>query len=278
MQTTENPKPFLRWAGGKRWLIKHINGVEKEKFNNYYEPFLGGGSIFFHLNNFQNASLSDLNPDLITTYQCIRDNLEELLFRLNTFVNSESEYYRIRESCVHSPIDIAAKFLFLNKTSFNGIYRVNRNGKFNVPYGFRKNIVHLFDYDNLRRVSQKLQDVSIECQDFQTVIAKAQKGDLVFLDPPYTVAHENNGFIEYNQKIFSLDDQRRLADLVRDLNKRGVSFILTNAKHKAILEIYKNTVPPVELSRSSTIGGAGARRESFKEYLFSNCIGDSHHE
>lgn len=265
-------KPFLRWAGGKRWLIRHIESIKEMKINNYFEPFLGGGSIFFNFENYENAYLSDLNCELIETYKCLRDDVEKVIKKLNSYSNEEELYYKIRKIRYDNEFDRAAKFIFLNKTSYNGIYRVNRQGEFNVPYGFRKKDIDLVDSDNLRRVSRKLQNVNIDCLDFSQIENKINKGDFIFLDPPYTVAHENNGFIQYNQKIFSVEDQVRLSKLVETIKEKEAFYILTNAKHKAILEIYKNIDDPIVLTRSSTIGGNGARREGFNEYIFSNCL------
>lgn len=270
-KTIDNSKPFLRWAGGKRWLIKHIESIKKLKIKTYYEPFLGGGSVFFNIDNYKNAHLSDLNSELIDTYSCLRDNLEDVVAKLKTFKNTEFQYYKIRETQFEDIVDKSAKFIFLNKTSFNGIYRVNQKGEFNVPYGFRNNI-DIVDIENLKKVSLKLQNTVLKCQDFEAISKNIKKGDFVFLDPPYTVAHENNGFIQYNQKIFSLEDQIRLSKFVETIKEKEAFYILTNAKHKAIQEIYNNIDNPIVLTRSSTVGGIGARREGFKEYIFSNCL------
>lgn len=268
----ESIRPFLRWAGGKRWLLKHITEIKKLEIDCYYEPFLGGASIFLNIDNYNKAILSDLNYDLIETYCSLRDDVKSVIEILEKFNNNEQEYYRIRNTNYDNPLDRAAKFIFLNKTSFNGIYRVNQKGQFNVPYGFRTNISDLVDKKNLELVSNKLKDVDIKCQDFFELSTTIKKGDFVFLDPPYTVAHENNGFIQYNQKIFSLDDQIRLSKLIEKIKEIGAYYILTNAKHDAILEIYKNIDNPIILSRNSTVGGIGARREIFNEYIFSNCL------
>jgi len=264
-------KPFLRWAGGKRWLSKHIESIPKLEINNYHEPFLGGGSVFFHLENYKTAYLSDLNSDLINAYNCIKKNPNEIILLLSDYKNTEDEYYKIRKTIFKSNIEEAAKFIYLNKTSFNGIYRVNKEGIFNVPYGFRKNI-DLIDKENLLVVSKKLKRTKILHQDFSKIEKNIQKSDLVFLDPPYTVAHENNGFIAYNQKIFSIEDQKKLSLLVEKIKDIGAYYIMTNAKHDAIKEIYKSIDQPIVLSRKSTVGGKGAKREIYNEYIFSNIL------
>ena len=262
--------PFLRWAGGKKWFLKYLTNLEGCHFNNYFEPFLGGGAVFFHLENYNNAYLSDLNPDLIETYICVRDQVENIISVLSTFENTEKKYYEIRSQKFERDYQRAAQFIYLNKTSFNSIYRVNRQGKYNVPYGFKKNL-DFTTPSNLRAAQVKLQNARINCGNFDQILQNINEGDLIFLDPPYTVAHENNGFIEYNQKLFSVDDQHNLSRLVEQIIDRGAFYILTNAKHKAIEEIYANIGRPTALTRSSTVGGIGARRETFKEYIFTNC-------
>lgn len=276
---TNNPKPFLRWAGGKRWFTKYLKELNEIQINNYFEPFLGGGSVFFNLENFNNAFLSDLNAELIETYEVLRDDPIQIIAFLKELQNNKEDYYRIRSYKFESQIQRAAQFIFLNQTSFNGIYRVNRKGEFNVPFGNR-NKKDIVEEENLLLVSKKLQDVTFTCGDFENSIENINNGDLVFLDPPYTVAHENNGFIQYNQKIFSLDDQYRLAEFVKKIVEKGAFYILTNAKHNAILEIYKDLGNPITLKRSSTIGGIGAKRgkEGFNEYIFSNCIYLNNHD
>jgi DNA adenine methylase len=265
----DKSEPFLRWAGGKGWLIKFINDYIPETFNNYHEPFLGGGAIFFHLAPSKKYYLSDLNEELINTYIQIRDNVDEVIIELKKHVNSETHYYQVRRTDPKSDLGRAVRFIYLNKTSFNGIYRVNSNGGYNVPYGFRKS-ADIVNGSCLLSVSLQLKKATLKTQDFGESLSKVKKGDLVFLDPPYTVAHENNGFISYNQKIFSLNDQKRLARWVEKINELGAYYILTNAKHKGIKEIYSQINEPMTVYRSSTIGGKGAQRGKINEYLFTN--------
>lgn len=264
-------EPFLRWAGGKRWLLKHIQQIGSIEYNDYHEIFLGGAAVFFSLEKYNKAFLSDLNSELIETYVCVKEDLNNVLDVLKSFRNTETQYYKIRKAVYEKDYERAAKFIYLNQTSFNGIYRVNRDGVFNVPYGFRPSTYDFINEENLISVSKKLQNVHLAVRDFKAIVNKAKPGDLVFLDPPYTVAHENNGFIAYNQKIFSLADQISLASIVEKLSEKGVYYILTNAKHGAIKKIYNKIAPPVSLTRSSRVGGTGARREDFGEYLFTNC-------
>jgi DNA adenine methylase len=265
-------KPFLRWTGSKNWLVKSdLSNYLPTNFNNYHECFLGGGAVFFSLNTEKEAFLYDINKDLIEVYTEIRDNVELIIKTLKKLRNSEEEYYRIRKSKALKPHTRAAKFIYLNKCSFNGTYRVNSSGGYNVPYGKRKN-VDIVCEDNLRKVSASLQNVTIKAVDFKETIKEIKKGDLVFLDPPYTVAHENNGFIEYNQKLFSWDDQEKLKDFTQAINDKGAYFILTNASHKSILELYKNTGKIFKKSRYSKVGGRNKTRGMYNELIICNTI------
>ena len=261
--------PFLRWAGGKKWLLKHIKPMMPSEFNDYYEPFLGGAAVFFNTRNNGKFHISDLNEDLITTYKEIRDNLDSVINHLRGFKNTLDDYYKIRSTKYNKPSERAAQFIYLNKTSFNGIYRVNSTGGYNVPYGYRENI-DIVDENNLRNCCTKLQDVTISCNDFDLTLSDVKEGDFCFIDPPYTTAHENNGFIAYNQKLFSIEDQYRLAERLRVINNIGAKYIVTNAFHTSIAKIYENTGDLHKIERMSTIGGRGAKREVIHEYVIKN--------
>lgn len=262
-------KPILRWAGGKSWFLKHLPAlVEDLTFKNYHEPFFGGGAVYFFLNPPNCAHLSDLNPALIETYRAIRDDVGLVIKSLKRFSNTESDYYQIRKTIYTSSHERAAQFIYLNQTSFNGIHRVNREGNFNVPYGFRKK--NFLDEVALRAVSKNLQSATLNHGDFYEGLDVIQAQDLVFLDPPYTVSHNNNGFIEYNEKIFSLDDQKRLSIYIDKLKEKGAYYILTNAAHETIIEIFDKGDTKLELSRASLIGGRNAKRGQTTEYIFTN--------
>lgn len=268
-------KPFLRWAGGKTWLLKDIYNYLPERFNNYYEPFLGGGSVYIHLKSIgkiQNeAFLSDRNTDLINAYNAIKYNSFELIRILKEYKNEKEFYYFLRDQKYSNDIQKAAQFIFLNRTSFNGVYRVNLKGEYNVPYGFKDYKV-LFDFDNLLKLMDIFKDASFTSCDFEETLEKVQKGDLVFLDPPYTVAHENNGFIKYNQKIFAWEDQERLAEYIELIKAKQAYFILTNAVHFNINNLFQKVGSKHILNRYSVVGGKGAKREEISEYIFTNCI------
>ena len=264
-------KPFLRWAGGKTWFKKHIaDFLPVNGYNQYHEPFLGGAAIFFHLQH-SPAFLSDLNLDLIETYIEIRDNVEEVISHLKQFKNTKEFYYKVRSSKYRSKSKQAAKFIYLNQTSFNGIYRVNLKGEYNVPYGYRTK--DFFEPENLRQVSIALKDASINHCGFTQTINNIQENDLVFLDPPYTVAHNDNGFIKYNAKLFDLEKQHELSRYIDEVKERGAYYILTNAAHTVVDEIFtKESDSKIGLSRASLIGGKKAKRGTYKEFIFTNTI------
>lgn len=262
-------EPFLRWAGGKTWLVPYLdNLIHNLEYRNYYEPFLGGAAIFFSLTPPKHAYLSDVNAELIETYIAVRDMPEDVINILSTYPNNESAYYRIRDLEPTETVERAARFLYLNQTSYNGLFRVNNHGKYNVPYGFRKNIS--YDYDRIRAASRKLQKVKLSCEDFSAKKYRIKQGDLVFLDPPYTVSHNQNGFISYNQKLFSLDDQYRLSQYIDYIKRKGAYYILTNAAHETILEIFDKGDRVITLNRNSLIGGKNAQRGKTSEYIFTN--------
>ncbi|MBW7996449.1 MAG: Dam family site-specific DNA-(adenine-N6)-methyltransferase [Candidatus Glassbacteria bacterium] len=264
-------KPILRWAGGKTWLVPKIGELLPANFGDYYEPFLGGGAVYFNVEICGNPFLSDTNGQLINAYKVIRDRFEDLCKQLGKYNNTKEEYYEVREKNYTDCVNRAAQFMYLNRTCFNGIYRVNKMGKFNVPYGFKEYKI-LFDFRKLKQISSKLRKAKLATCDFEETNTTLKKGDLVFLDPPYTVAARNNGFLKYNEKIFSWEDQRRLAKYVDMLKRKDIFFILTNAKHESIFNLFGSICEPISVSRHSVIGGLKAKRGLVEEYVFTNCL------
>lgn len=266
-------KPFLRWAGGKQWFIPELERFLPKEFGNYHEPFLGGGSIFIHLKSKglikHKSYLYDLNGDLINSYNIIKTDIHSLLRKLDEHQNDSEYYYEMRAKKLKSALSKASQFIFLNRTSFNGIYRVNLKGEYNVPFG-DKVYSTLFDKENFLQLSNLFQEAIFKTQDFNDSLNKIKEGDFVFLDPPYTVQHEMNGFVKYNQKIFSWEDQERLKLFVDELIKRNAKFILTNAAHNSIEQLYKGCGEKYKLSRHSVIGGSNAQRGKFNELVFSS--------
>lgn len=271
-------EPFVRWAGGKTWLIPHIPSIIGNlPIEHYHEPFLGGGAIYFSMEHTKKSYLSDANSQLINAYIQVRDNPEELIEFFMQIPNTEDDYYRIRaEITGDNTAENAARFLYLNQTSYNGLYRVNREGRYNVPYGFRARWV--YDPERIRLASLRLQNTRISTGDFEVNKYRVKENDLVFLDPPYTVSHNNNGFIAYNQKLFSLEDQQRLKRFIEYIKAKGAFYILTNAAHETIREIFLTQGDRiVELQRNSLIGGRNATRAAISEYIFTN-IPEVNHE
>ena len=266
----ERIKPFLRWAGGKTWFIDHLEALlDGQHFANYYEPFLGGGSIFFSLSvTDAAATLSDANTELIDTYISIRDNVEEVIQYFATYENTSDFYYKLREKEPTDPFERAARFIYLNHTSYNGLYRVNRKGKYNVPFGKRKS--DTIDIEEIRKASRALAGANLLSGDFENRGDVIHEGTLVFLDPPYTVSHNDNGFVQYNQSIFSIEDQARLARYIQFIMDRGAYFILMNAAHNAIREIFADCGRSMLVERQSLIGGKNAKRGLTSELVFTN--------
>jgi len=263
-------KPFLRWAGGKKWLLKELDKfVDMKNYNSYHEPFVGGGAVYFHLSP-QIARISDSNKELIDTYEVIKNNPEEVINHIKSFERSKEFYYLIRNKKYSTESEEAARFIYLNQMSFNGLYRVNQQGEYNVPYGYREKFQ--FDYDNLLRVSLLLKNTQITHQDFKESIADIKANDLVFLDPPYTVTHNSNGFIHYNKKLFSLADQYNLSYAINTIKSIGAYYILTNAAHQTIREIFDNGDKMYEIDRASLIGGKNAKRGNYAELILTNII------
>jgi DNA adenine methylase len=259
-------EPFLKWAGGKRWLTSKIDTLIPVDFeyNGYFEPFLGSGAMFFHLRP-QDGFLSDLNPELINAYLIIRDNwadLQEILLKYDRNHNMEF-YYEIRETKPKSPLMKAARFIYLNRTCWNGLYRVNLRGKFNVPIGTKTRV--LLDTDNFQEASNLLNLMDINACDFEVTIDKADQGDFVFIDPPYTVKHNLNGFLKYNEKIFSWEDQIRLRKSISKAIDRGARILILNADHRSIKDLYKGIGTMSSLKRASVIAGKSDARGTFNE-------------
>lgn len=266
-------EPFLRWAGGKTWLVAHLRDIiGTTNISHYHEPFLGGGAVFFNTEHGLRSYLSDVNEELINTYICVRDNPEAVIQIILTFNNTEEDYYRIRRLAPADDIEKAARFIFLNQTSYNGLYRVNKQGEYNVPFGDRQ--YWQFDAEKIRIASCKLRNTNIRSCDFEENKYRIQSHDLVFLDPPYTVSHNNNGFIKYNRNLFSLEDQRRLSNYINYVKRKDAYYIayyiLTNAAHQVIAEIFEKGDRRLDLQRPSLIGGKQAKREPVTEYVFTN--------
>ncbi|MBK6956160.1 MAG: Dam family site-specific DNA-(adenine-N6)-methyltransferase [Dermatophilaceae bacterium] len=262
------PRPFLRWAGSKRSLLPHVVPLLPPTYERYFEPFLGSGSLFFLLRP-EIAAINDLNTDLISTFRAVRDGPAAVHAEYGKFnVLDRDQYYQIRDSdAPTNRFARAARFIYLNRACWNGLYRVNQNGHFNVPYGAPKTASPL-DLDNLRECSNTLRRrVTITGSDFADSFKAAGSGDLVYLDPPYVTTHNQNGFLDYNRRIFSWTDQVRLADQAREAVERGAWVIVSNANHEDVRLLYRDFQHTVITRRSTLASNAGARTQ-VSESLF----------
>ena len=261
--------PFLKWAGGKRWLADSYTHLLPNNFACYYEVFLGSGAIYFSLRP-EKAVLSDANKELIECYCAIREDWEAVvaLLAIHQQKHSVKHYYQIRNSKPRTLATRAARFIYLNRTCWNGLYRVNLEGKFNVPIGTKKNV--LLNSDNFECLSQLLRDTELLASDFEAIIDLAKAGDFIFADPPYTVRHNLNGFVKYNEKIFHWDDQVRLRDSLVRASNRGCQIFLTNANHPSITGLYKKHFNITTLERSSVIAANSSNRGKYEELVIRN--------
>lgn len=262
----QNVKPFLKWVGGKRWFISNHADLIPEKFNRYIEPFLGSGAIFFHLKP-RKAILGDINPDLIDTFLGVKKDWKNVIRNLQKHEKNHSKeyYYKIRKAMPRSLASKAARLIYLNRTCWNGLYRVNNQGFFNVPIGSRSKIIR--DDDDFQSISELLKKVKLYRSDFERLIDKAEVGDLVFVDPPYTVCHNNNAFVKYNENFFSWNDQERLCEALIRAKRRGAFILSTNAYHKSVIQLYKGNFKTKQVVRFSTIASKISARSSYEELV-----------
>ncbi len=240
----QKPSPFLKWVGGKGKILSQLfpllpPGVDRMR---HVEPFVGGGAMFFGRGP-ERALLCDVNPALIGTYQAIRDRVDEVIAALQKLkrAHSDEAYYRVRsrynERRALSDAERAAMFVYLNKTCFNGLHRVNRRGEFNVPAGRYKN-PRILDEDGLRAASDALSRAEVVCAGFEALVERAKPGDFVYFDPPYVPLSATSSFTSYAQDGFSNEDQIRLRDVYRALDRRGCKLMLSNSDHPAVHELY----------------------------------------
>lgn len=271
-------KSFLKWAGGKQQLLGQYEPFFPKIINNYIEPFLGGGAIFFYLASKKiingKVYLCDNNKELIITYNVIRDNVDELINRLDNYKSKHSKdfYYRIRDldrnTMLTDPIEIAARMIYLNKTCYNGLYRVNSKGQFNVPMGSYKN-PQIYIPDILLEASRVLRNAIIEVKDFRDAILVAKKGDFVYFDPPYHPLSKTANFTNYTSTSFSDKDQEDLANLYKSLDTKKCKCMLSNSMTPLIRTLYSNfSLIPIQANRA--INSKADRRGTITEALVMN--------
>ncbi len=234
--------PVVKWAGGKRQLLSELTQRLPNSYNRYFEPFIGGGALFFELVP-QGAYISDINPELINLYKVIRDDVDALISDLSSHENSPEYYTEIRawdrsESYVNvSNVRKASRFIYLNKTCFNGLYRVNSKGHFNVPFGRYTN-PNVLNRDSLYAASDVLQSTQIECANFDNILNYVKEDDFVYFDPPYIPLSETSSFTSYSKEDFGMDKQRELKNVCDKLTSLGVKFMLSNSDTPTSNELY----------------------------------------
>ncbi|MEN9412945.1 MAG: hypothetical protein RLZZ342_32 [Candidatus Parcubacteria bacterium] len=277
----EKPAPFVKWVGGKRQLLKQFrklglyppDGFDPEK-NTYFEPFVGGGAVFFDLLP-ERAALSDMNKELVTTYKIIQTNVEALIRSLGKHTYSKTHFLKIRalDTNTLSDVEIASRFIYLNRSCFNGLYRVNSKGQFNVPFGAYKN-PRICDATNLRRVSRALKHVTIRHEDYSHVLKRAKKGDFVYFDPPYHPLSATASFTSYTAHGFSAADQIKLRDTFLALHKRGCYVMLSNSSAPFIKKIYgeikDKKIRVTEIKANRNVNSQAKGRGEVKEILAVN--------
>lgn len=256
-------QPIIKWAGGKRWLVRKSSGLFPVEFNNYIEPFLGGGAVYFHLKP-ERAVLSDVNPELINVYHAVKDDWEKVadILKEHQSLHCKEYYYSIRSQSPEAIHKKAARTLYLNRTCWNGLYRVNLRGEFNVPIGTKSNV--LMDIADFPEIAKLFSRAEFLVEDFEKVIDRAGKDDFVFVDPPYTVKHNYNGFIKYNENLFRWDDQVRLKACVSRAVRRGAKVLVLNANHESISSLY-DEYEQIVLSRSNVLSGKSEFRGTYQE-------------
>lgn len=254
--------PIVKWVGGKRQLMFELLKNMPKTYNRYFEPFIGGGALFFELQP-ENAYISDINYELINLYSVVKNDVEDLIEDLSKHEVSKDYFLELRNADRTSTyenwsdIQKASRFIYLNRTCFNGLYRVNSQGQFNVPFGNYKN-PRICDEQNLKNCSELLQNTEINCADFTVILDNVQKGDFVYFDPPYVPLNETSSFTSYTKEGFDIDMQFKLRDLCDELDLRGVMFMLSNSDTKIVNELYENyNIKKVFASRAINANGNG---------------------
>ncbi len=268
------PKPFLKWVGGKRQLILQMNDYFPKEFNKYIEPFVGGGAIFFYLLP-ETAILIDVNKELINSFNIIKNNVSELIKSLKNHKNEKDYYYEVRSKDRNpkeynklSDVTKASRTIYLNRCCFNGLYRVNSKGQFNVPFGKYKS-PKFCDEKNLNAVHKALKNVKLINNSFEICLDFAEKDDFIYFDPPYVPISRSANFTSYTKGNFSKEDQIRLFNVYKNLDERGCKVMLSNSYSDFILGLYKDYQINI-LYAKRAINSDGSKRGKIKELLITN--------
>jgi len=278
--TVIDPKPFVKWVGGKRQLMQELENNFPKQFDAYHEPFLGGGAVMFNLLSKKPklpCNVSDFNADLILAYVTIRDKVGKLIESLedhskNYQKNSTEYYYQVRTQEPKQQIEKVSRLIFLNRTCFNGLYRVNKKGKFNVPLGRYTN-PNIVNKENLITVSKILRSdkIKISCRGFEAVLDDAKKGDLVYFDPPYQPISNTANFTSYTHRDFTEDDLEKLVDLANQLNSKGCHVLLSNSNSKIVKDYFSEKHWSIsEISANRAINSNSKKRTGHKEIIIKN--------
>jgi len=268
------PRPFLKWVGGKSQLLGALRELVPEDIETYFEPFLGGGALFFDVQPSQ-AVIADLNPELVDCFTAVRDRLDRVIGHLEGHIYEKGHFYAVRDL---EPDDLslaerAARTIYLNRTGFNGLYRVNSKGRFNVPFGRYTNPL-ICDHENLQACSEALQGTDVVQGHFAEVLAKAKAGDFVYLDPPYVPVSRTSNFTHYVAGGFGPDDQNRLAQELVGLDSRGARFVLSNADTPEVRAMYLELgIPKLRIEQvlaSRAVNSRSSGRGKVPELLVHN--------
>lgn len=262
-------EPFLKWAGGKRWLAHRVAAAYVCHGGRLVEPFAGSAAVFFEICP-KSALLADTNHDLIATYRALVLDVEAVIHELSRWRIDESTFRAVRAARPEEPVAVAARFMYLNRTAFNGLYRVNREGQFNVPFGPKPG-TQLVRAASLRACAAALARAECKSQDFRLTLSKCGAGDFVYVDPPYTVRHNNNGFNRYNAKLFSWTDQEDLARSAAAAVERGADVVVSNADHDSVRALYpRELFRIISVARLSRMAASVEHRGPTTELLIAS--------
>jgi DNA adenine methylase len=261
------PHPFVKWVGGKRQLLDRISPYLPDEYGAYHEPFVGGGALYFHLSPEQ-AFLSDVNHRLVRTYRALKHDVGQVIARLRQHPHDRDYFLAMRQMDIDrcDDVEVAAWFIYLNRTAYNGLYRVNRHDRFNVPFGAYKN-PHICDEENLLACSQVLQGAELGVEDFTAVLKRARKGDLVYFDPPYVPLSATSSFTSYTAGGFGPAEQEKLRDVARTLKRRGVHVLLSNSSACLVRSLYADGFQLHEVGASRSVNCKGSGRGRVVELL-----------
>ena len=262
-------KPILKWAGGKRQMLPELSKLIPKNYDRYIEPFFGGGALYFHIRP-KNAIIGDSNKELINLYKQVREDYAQISEVVKRWSNDKDTYYKVRglETEALTEVERAARTLYLNKTCFNGLYRVNKKGQFNVSYGKNPNAT-IFDEQTIKTASHLFKSTEIICDDYKEVLTKASKGDFVFLDPPYDPVGKYSDFKRYTKDFFYKDDHVELRDIFQNLSESGCAVILTNSNSEFINKIYSG-YDKILVNTRRSINSKGNKRKGEDLIIYSN--------